>query len=382
MAKQKFVKTSSAAHQDKTKPLGKKQKWVGHASPGWRALSVGILFLVGVVTIDFVLDLVFKPWFMRTRISDENQGNKFHQALAAKADAYIFGDSRAQHHYDPKILEQYTGLRFFNAGVPGRGVLTMRFGAQWIEQRQRPTLYLVNLSLTEFEIRDLTQRQLPVLHMFAPYKKDLPVYDEIIQSVRVYDKKIWGKFAMVHAYRYRTHIQPMIFQACGQSCEPANGFVPLVGTLNTQGVGYDAVRSDLLKPHYYMMEQFANFVQDAQQKNIRVVGCIGPAYRGATEFRLTEIEWEYLQGVRQLLKLLKVPFIEIPEKGYPEFQDPSFYFDAYHLNAKGAQFFSDKVGRHLKHMLWFSQHFAYEQSPYCPRIKPNEFVWHITLENP
>ena len=78
-----------------------------------------------------------------------NSGAQINHIIRTKYDAYIFGASRASHHYDPSIIEDKLGLSCFNAGDDGKNATYQLGILQMLLKKHTPKLIV-------YEIGDLT----------------------------------------------------------------------------------------------------------------------------------------------------------------------------------------------------------------------------------
>ncbi len=329
------------------------------------------IFLVGLLACDRGLGLWLTRQFSKTIISDDTMGNVFNQAILAKTDAYILGNSRAKYHYDPKLLQLKTDLSFFNAGTDGQDVFFFRMGTDVLEQFHQPKLYLVELSTYTFDIQP--KQYFAALTSFAPYRQQSShAFEQLLQVERHAMHPQLPYLLNIKTYRFTRHSLPILMQLLGQKQKYPHEFIPLSGTLAHQAL--PTHRSGLTGTiDEVKVMQFIDFVRQSQSKGIRVVVCVGPMYRWDSNFVLWQSEWYYLRCIRQLCKLLTVPLIEISEAAYPEYRDPTYYQDENHLNKRGAELFSHQVADHLQTLLTLPNMEGFYASPYFPQIDPADY---------
>jgi hypothetical protein len=104
------------------------------------------------------------------------------------------------------------------------------------------------------------------------------------------------------------------------------------------------------------------------------VFCLGPTWRGDTEYELWDQERYYLKLLRQIAKLHAVPLLELSEQYYPEFRDPFYYADPDHLNVVGARHYSRLAAMHINEIKKFKSVDQLMQSPYYPKIDPKDYI--------
>ncbi len=347
-------------------------------------MARGILFIVGLFTLDHSLKFLLHPLFQRALIFDEYSGNMAHLAAKSEADIYVFGDSRAQSFYDPDIIQKVTGQTVFNGGLPARYMLYYSMAATLIERHHHAKYYVINISLNEFEHRNIEQRILPDISAFLPYQNELSCYQEVLGKLKEYAvtlplKEYIGlqfalaKYTHIVAYRYNRSMVPILRQAMGQLPESKNGFIPQLGMLSPSSKALPALA---LEPELdaYAIEVFVDFIKRSQENGIHIILCIGPAYRQSNDFKLNAIEQRNLLLTRELAQIMNVPMIELFESDYSEFCDPRNYSDVFHLNRKGATIFSQIFAEKFMELLAIRNPEEYRHSPFFPKIRREQYL--------
>jgi hypothetical protein len=234
--------------------------------PVFKAVALAVLFAAGLWGADRASAWGLQGVFYRA-VSDSAGGGKLNQAVLARADAYVLGDSRAQYHYDPEILTDMTGLRFFNAGLEGREILYLRLQADLIEQAHKPKLYLVEISFHNFDNRRPHTYD-SMLYLSMPFYHRSPVVAEYLSHG---SSELKSKLRLCASYSYNGKMLNIVNHALGVPPASENGF---------------AYRTDHLKPEVsrfllngnlekFVIDEFLVFVQQARQKQITVVFCMG-----------------------------------------------------------------------------------------------------------
>ncbi len=339
-------------------------------------LTLGIAgaFGLGGFALDRFLALGLMPLYQRTLFDADGDINKINWALLTKADAYVFGDSRARQHYDTRILRNGTGLQFFNAGVTGRDFVFMNMLRDLLEQQHKARLYLVDINYHGFD--QYPFRYKPDLKYFAPYHRQIAAY----RSVAAHDDAPEGhwsypdKLALCHSYPFNGCLVPMFRHwALGERPQAIEGYVP-VAEYRDPNLAANKRMKYYSKLDPFTLKELVDFVKQSRKSGIDVVFCIGPYYLGGTDFKLWTVEWDYLRITRQLAKVLKVPLIDFNVLSYVELRDPRNYTDGDHLNQRGAEFFSKQVAWHLAELKKFQAAGRFFASPYYPQIDPKDYL--------
>ncbi len=335
---------------------------------------IALFFVVGALVLDQGLAKGLSPLYRHTLIEGQGEGNKVNWAVAAKADAYVFGDSRALQHYDPHILQGGTGISFFNAGVAGMGFTYLWMLAEVLEQNHHARLYVVDINYHSFDHHP--NRYTLALKSFAPFSDQLPGYARVAAEEQ--KKTGWQpgqyKLALCASYKFNGHLVPVLRQyvlrehpSGNQGYEPTDIFLNDNPQAGQRGKYYSK-----LDP--VTLQHLVDFVKRSHRKGIDVVFCIGPYYLGGTDFKLWAVEWDYLRITRQLAKVLKVPLIDFNVFQYPEFKDPRYYTNGDHLNRRGAEIFSEKVATHLHEIEKVQAAGGWFNSAYYPQIETKDYL--------
>ncbi len=353
-----------AKHKIKRQPPPKLQESVLYLDVVRYALYP-LVFIILAYGLDRGMAVLLDHAFARTVVG-QAEGAKLNQAVRSHADAYILGDSRAEHHNDPAVLSAATGLRFFNAGCEGRELMYLRLQADLIEMEQTPQLYLLDLSFHNFDARR-SYRSDQQRYVAFPFVSRSAVAAEFFNGISTPDRYVR---VLASSCRYRSAFWPIVRGLFGALPESPDGFNVTQGTLR-EGSSRHLVEG---KIDFYALDQLLKFIQQSRQKQIQIVFCLGPSWRGDTEYELWEQERMYLLLLRQLAKLQHVPLIEATELYYPQFRSPHVFTDTDHLNAYGAHIYSQIVADHLRAILRINSIPALEASPYYPQIDPKDYI--------
>lgn len=327
-----------------------------------KRVALGGLFIGLVVACDRTLGFLLGVSQQTLHVYEKDSGN-INQALKADADAYILGSSRAKYHYDPKILGQATGLRFFNAGADGQDIFYFYMLTDLLEQRHKPKLYVVNLSYSDFLSSYWRYKRLPV---FAPYMRQSSVVADLLIRGD-FRRNLLFKSCQTYAFNSRLHLFPLnILQ---QDTSPPDGFRPLKGAAFQMGKQYNLMQ----RFDNYELTEFVNFLNHCKRQHIRVVFGVSPEYRDPSDFTMGPDEYYFLRGIRQLAKVFHIPLVELTEFSDDFYKNKTVFNDPQHLNAAGAEFFSQQFAKYLAQALALRSDAALEASPYYPELEEKDY---------
>jgi len=230
-------------------------------------LCVALLILI---CVDFVTGKVINHFYFI-----QTSGPEFVTSYAidkTKADILIFGSSRANHHYHPRVFEDKLHLTCFNAGRDGFDIFYHYAVLKTILTRYKPKIAILDLKTEEFKKMQSSYDQLSVL---LPYYKNHPEIREIVQL-----KSRWE--------RLRTFSQICPFNSTlsyiilgntdfnRKRRNEINGYVPLTkqwkGPVNTYRVDNDYE----LDPK--KIKIYENFIRDCLNSKIKLYIITSPYY--------------------------------------------------------------------------------------------------------
>ena len=332
---------------------------------GMAAMTV-LLFMVGFFVLDLSTAKIMALTITRWPLSAD-QGGNIQAALASKAEVYIFGSSRAKHHYEPGVIQAATNLSVYNAGADGQDIVYTRLLADLIERHHKPKIYIVNFSFPDVMANRYRWNRLSVFRIFAEgnplIKQALKQADTAFSELLVTQ--------MIKTYKFNG-LLANVWQIGDGGQRQNNGFDPL----DTVYVPAANDKHFKLRKEFDLeaIQQFVGFVRQARSKGIAVIFSIGPTYRDFSSFTISFEDWFLLCGIRQMAKEMNVPLIEIPEISDPVYRDATYYADTEHLNRKGAHYYSLQFARQLIRVLAIHTNDELQHSPFSSGIAPQEYT--------
>ncbi len=262
----------------------------------------------------------------------------------------INGSSRALVHYDPRIISRETGLSAYNLGANGvqidvqAGILDA-----YLARNQAPKIIIQNLEAFSFEATKSGEIYDPGIYM--PHL-DSP---ELYRALLAIDHDVW-KWRHIPLYGYA--VADMRFTW-------ARGIAGLFGIQGRQDY------FDGFNPRFKDWSQdFENFRKGASsgveykvesKGREALVRCLELARtKGALMILVYSPEYVEMQHLEKNRGEIFLHFRELAEKYGAEFWDYSdsplcsnrdFFYNSQHLNARGAELFSEDVARRLRRFL-------------------------------
>lgn len=246
-----------------------------------------------------------------------------------KPDLLILGSSRAAHHYNPGIIGDSLGMSAYNAGKPSNGIISMYGRYRLIATRHVPKLIIYDLSVYDMLADDPT-KYLPSLRL----DYDRPGISELFVEVDPTER-----YKMLsHAYRVNSQSLGSLLHLKEQESIFPGGFNPIPygqywEDKNAQGpeLILDSKRLRL----------FDEFLTEATKRS-RVVAYISPLNRG-----------EIWTGYASLVDICRRHNVMVMD----HYDDKAFrgvdslFSDPRHLNERGAELWSRRVGGELRRLL-------------------------------
>ncbi|HHY20805.1 MAG TPA: hypothetical protein GX525_02760 [Bacilli bacterium] len=253
-----------------------------------------------------------------------NSGAQINHVIRSKYDAYIFGASRASHHYDPTYISQHLGLSCFNAGDDGKNAVYQYGLLQLLLKNHVPKLII-------YEIGDITKNlDAGTVDLYPYYYKN----SFIRQLLNERDKLAIIKF-LLPLYSYNNKVFS-VGKGFVLSTSPfETGFRPIDGKMHSGEVKKiektETVGNSKTPVDHIALKSFKNFIKTCNENNIKLLFCFSPSYTPRQPAGL-----DLIQGL--------AAEIDAPVYNYGEHElfsyNPELFKDAGHLNREGAELFT------------------------------------------
>lgn len=276
------------------------------------------------MAIDQTIGIGFSTLIAKTRGGDTGKNNEIVDRTTS--DIILFGSSRCDHHYDPRIIEDSLGMTCYNAGRDGNGILLMYPYYQMLSSRYQPKLIIYDLSGFDVE-EDDHSKYLEWLRQF--YGR--PAVDSMVWAINPAEK-----YKMLcQSYRFNGKGLQIISDAIHPIQQDIQGYKPLYGSLqyepNTKvSSTYGQKQVDPFKEQYLI-----RLIKDCKRKGTKLIFMVSPSYGQMYRSK-------YYNALSNLFKRYNVPFIyHQDDKRFVFNRD--YFRDGAHLNHIGAEVY--KIGR-------------------------------------
>lgn len=247
------------------------------------------------------------------------------KARQAEADLLILGSSTALRHYDDEFLTDKLGVRVFNAGADGRGLLYARGILAIAGEVKRPKIVLFDLCT--FSNEDATVK------ILAPYYGHNATLDRLLTPD-------WRSRVKLLSSSYRYNGAVLALLANIDKPAPKWGFEPLNRWMPADAK--PTAPRETVDPK--LESRIADLINDAHALGATVVLVRGPNW-GDTNLNAADVA-----RFQSVAKRLGAPFIDLSAANTPELQRASLYADLGHLNREGAAIFSRLVADSLSRL--------------------------------
>jgi hypothetical protein len=282
--------------------------------------AIAFLALSWIISSSFYYGLNY----MYMKSYGGNSGAQINHIIRTKYDAYIFGASRASHHYDPSIIEDKLGLSCFNAGDDGKNATYQLGILQMLLKKHTPKLIV-------YEIGDLTPSlDGGTVDLYPYYYRN----EDIKNILETRDKWAVVKFVFpLYAYNRKFLTISKGFFKSSQPYE--TGFRPLVGEMH-QGeiirISESLRQSSSIKDvDPYAVASLRSFVHECRERGIDLIFSYSPSY--------VPSEPTGMDVVRLIAMDSDIPLVLNGENNQFNL-NPKLFKDAGHLNANGARLFT------------------------------------------
>lgn len=300
------------------------------------------IFLLFVAIFATVTDLLVTNALQEVDKGDLASWNRiFNKQLTEEV--LIYGSSRARVHFDPRIFKSELGVSAYNMGIDGHNFLMQKARHDAILRNNKPPKLIV-LSVDYYTLNKRDELFNP--NQFLPYI----LQPEIRNTTRLY-KGLDNYDYNLPMARYIGR-QGLVFEGframLGKQLvahETYNGFVPQflqwdnkLEALIKEGKKYETI----VEKRYVTL--LRDFLFDCKKRGINVLLVYAPEYIKGQEF--VKGREKMMRVFQELSDELKLTFWDYSNDELSG--DKNLFYNALHLNAKGAELFTRKFVNRLR----------------------------------
>ncbi|MGV8827744.1 MAG: hypothetical protein ACWA6U_05425 [Breznakibacter sp.] len=261
-------------------------------------------------------------------------------------DVVILGNSRAWIHINPDLITRVTGLSAYNLGVDGADITLQR--AKWLSyfRNNRAPKYVVqDIEIFEIDKGDELYGKIEYL----PYLDKEEVYGVVCEYDEMIPFERW-----IPLVKYRGFVKAIALGTYGFCF---GEFTPLK-SIKKRGFhaadkkwdDYDVnfkqrLKSDTIITKRFINPALVNLIRECKEAKIHLVFVHGPYYHELLQ--IIPQQQEFLDYFKQLALDPDIEFWDFSIMENLSYNRDYFY-NATHLNRKGAAIYSDSIAHRLK----------------------------------
>ena len=247
------------------------------------------------------------------------------------ADIIVMGNSRAWVHFDPMIMDSILCVNTYNIGIDGSAVNRQVHKYNLFKKRNRkPKVILQNIDLNSLNYTVGYERE-----QFLPYFLDRSMRNEFLPSEPF---TFCEKYIPLHRY-HMIEIKNLFSRG------------PRSLTKGYQGMDwiwddskYKGISKLTFAPSDTTVRMFEEYLAETKADSIKVVFVYSPYYIGATG-KITNLE-EMQSFYQDIANKYDIPVLDYSQMSICS--DTTFFYNAMHLNRRGAELFTDSLANDIK----------------------------------
>ena len=306
-------------------------------------LKLLFIFLLILAGLACSLDFVITSGLRKTDLRSYQAWNDIF-ASNIKSDAVILGSSRAWCQYSPQILDSIVGLDFYNLGIDGHKIdyQLIRYNTyRRFSPKPRYIIHNVEFSTLGVTTNGYDREQ------FFPY-----VFDDSLLNVVSEVKKITfldRKLPLVRYFGYRVLFENGVKSFFGQKTFFDGGLKKGYRGNNYpwDGTELDKIQTIQYERNPNAIKLFDEYLKKSKDEGIEVILVFAPVYIDAIK-KIENIEEMYTL-YSDIAGKYNYTILDFSNDSI-SFDKENFY-NATHLNKKGAEEFSIKLGRRLNSVI-------------------------------
>ena len=290
-------------------------------------------FIVALVTFIILGDWIVGGFLEAGFYSEQSLENDrvVHSFSATEAALLVFGSSSALHHYNTELIQDSLNITSYNVGAGGQNIYYHNLLLKTVLSRYTPKTIILDLFNIDFEetVSTWNKERLAVL---LPLSAEHKIIDS---AFRTFDPNHKVKM-FSHTYPFNSEIYRIVRNNFIPYHNSFNGFMP-IGAENGLAESSQPVETKTSGSlDSSKVAEMESFINDCLNEGIDLKLIVSPS------FFLYEKGDSYEQFISYLNNEFPVEIYSFQND--PFFVDhPELFKDANHLNAKGADVFTERV---------------------------------------
>ena len=294
-----------------------------------KAIYITLITLGIVVFFDLAIGAISRKLVMAAPDAGLNQTNTAQALFNKKAEVLVLGSSRANHHYVSSMFKDSLGLSCYNAGRDGHDILYAYMIFQSFLERNTPKMVVVDIASSMMD------------GSWIEHNKDMTCFYGASQAVtEVLDKDVLKGFDKVkmlsNLYRYNNTLE-WIATAYLSNWGEGDGYFPMPITNNS--MKKKVAKDYFFQPHPVCLSYLDQIIEICQHNKIQLVLCVSPSLSyslyGTNDWMM---KYAHDKGVKAQDFTGDTTYVDHSD----------LFYDATHLNDRGAQLFTSNFIKTLK----------------------------------
>lgn len=245
---------------------------------------------------------------------------------STQAQVLIFGSSRANHHYDPRVISEKLEKSCYNTGRDGNFLLFNYAIFKTIILRYKPEIVIFDV---DKDFLTHSAEEYERLSSLLPYKGRNRAIEQVIALRGPFEKLK----CLSQLYRYNSSLLTIAIgntEVNKRRKSDIEGYVPLPGTLEMKRPDTDTSAVDPADPQ--KVSALLDIIMECKKYNIRLVFANSPIF-------IESINHDNINPVREMAVHNKVEYLDYSTDTV-FLNHPEYFADPSHLNSSGASIFS------------------------------------------
>ena len=295
------------------------------------------IVLALVLTIDQLTGFAFDKLRMMALRYGKTKPVAEYTMQEVRADVLIMGNSRASHHYVPSILEDSLKMSVYNCGNDGQSFAYSAAMIHAVLKRYTPSMIILDVENEQFD---------PVLNEYFQSDVLYPYVDSdsVIRSVLWHEDPLNRYKLRSKMYRNNSQLVDILkYMVLAYPYEKGYDALP------AEGYNYPTVR----KVHYnpsapadtFMLHMLQGAIDVCRRAGVELVLVVSPKYQESNSHKVASYT-----SLAAMARSNELTFLDFGD--YRQVGDSTFFKDAAHLNGRGAEEFTRRVGATLRFASW------------------------------
>lgn len=293
-----------------------------------KTIAFLLILVIAFVAVDWAFDKLASFVFAKMPQSSGEIAKMNFQVEHSDYDCYVFGSSRAAHHYNPAILSDSLGLSTYNAGCDGQGISYADGLLNAIIDRRTPKMIILECGQIE-----LANNWLEKMSTLKPYYKSHPSVLELSMLINGKSERLRSLSSF---YRYNSKFFQVLKAYTIDPKDKLNGYEPIDNRVNN--LFYDKDSKEVFKFERDVEVVLKDFVKTCKDNKIDLYVFCSPVLYNYSEVT------DHLQTI---FKELDVPFYDYSNDSN-FINNSSLFGDFVHLNSLGADIYTKSVVKDLR----------------------------------